>query len=118
MTDHTQPTPEKPAEPAWDPFASTTDAAAPGSAGAAGATASTTYRPNGAYAAASVHNRRGPRFGTIFWGVVLLVFAAFMAVWTLQPTDLDPTLWLLGSVIVLGLLLVVAGIAAALRRAD
>lgn len=113
MTDQTQPTPEKPAEPAWDPFTTTTDAATP-----AAPAASSTYRPNGAYAAASVHSRRGPRFGTIFWGVVLLVFAAFMAVWTLQPTDLDPTLWLLGSVIVLGLLLVVAGIAAAFRRAD
>ena len=89
-----------------------------------GATPPSDGRPNGAtvyrpdFAAASSFDRRGPRFGTIFWGVVLLVFAAFMAVWTLQPTNLDPTLWLLGSVIVLGLLLVVAGIAAAFRRAD
>jgi hypothetical protein len=82
---------------------------------AGGATA---YRPGPSFAAASARDRHGPRFGTIFWGAVLLAFAAFMAVWTLQPTNVDPTLWLLGSVIVLGLLLVVAGIAAAFRRAD
>lgn len=54
---------------------------------------------------------------TIFWGVVLLVFAAVLAVWTLRPTHLDPTLWLLGSVTALGLLLV-AGITATFRRTD
>lgn len=67
--------------------------------------------------AASVGKRNRPLFGTIFWGVVLLAFAAFMVVWTLQPGSPDPTLWLLGGVIVVGLLLVVAGIAAASRRA-
>lgn len=68
--------------------------------------------------AACVTKRDRPLFGTIFWGVVLLAFAAFMVVWTLQPGSPDPTLWLLGSVIVVGVLLVVAGIAAATRRAD
>lgn len=67
--------------------------------------------------AASVGKRNRPLFGTIFWGAVLLAFAAFMVVWTLQPGSPDPTLWLLGGVIVVGLLLVVAGIAAASRRA-
>ncbi|WP_233563907.1 hypothetical protein [Cryobacterium tepidiphilum] len=100
MTDQTSPTPES--------STGTTPTVPP-----AGATA---YRPG--FPTASAYERRGPRFGTIFWGVVLLVFAAFMAVWTLQPTHLDPTLWLLGSVIALGLLLVVAGIAAAFRRQD
>jgi hypothetical protein len=57
-------------------------------------------------------------FGTIFWGVVLLTFAAFMVVRTVLPVGPDPTLWLLGSVILIGLLLIVAGIAAASRRAD
>jgi hypothetical protein len=63
--------------------------------------------------------RRGyrPLFGTIFWGVLLLAFAAFMAVWTVLPTVPDPTLWLLGGVIAIGVALVVAGIAAASRRA-
>jgi hypothetical protein len=102
MTDQTSPTPN-----------ASIGAASASTPTASGATA---YRPG--FATASAFDRRGPRFGTIFWGVVLLVFAAFMAVWTLQPTNLDPTLWLLGSVIVLGLLLVVAGIAAAFRRAD
>jgi hypothetical protein len=49
--------------------------------------------------------------------VLLLVFAAFMVVWTVVPTGPDPTLWLLGAVIATGLLLVVAGIVAASRRA-
>lgn len=61
--------------------------------------------------------RRRPQFGTIVWGVLLLVFAAFMVVWTVVPTTPDPTLWLLGAVIVTGILLVVAGIVAAARRA-
>ena len=60
---------------------------------------------------------RPARFGTILWGVLLLVFAAFMVVWTVVPTGPDPTLWLLGAVIATGLLLVVAGIVAASRRA-
>ena len=48
----------------------------------------------------------------------MLTFAAFMVVRTVLPVGPDPTLWLLGSVILIGLLLVVAGIAAASRRAD
>lgn len=73
-------------------------------------------RPSGATAAAPARSSR-PLFGTIFWGIVLLTFAAFMVITTLFPVNLDPTLWLVGSVIVIGLLLVVAGIAAASRRA-
>jgi len=133
--------PDEPTTPA-DPFADTmaTDAVGSASAAASGPAAAwgttagaahaatgtipraghgaSAYRPTAGYPAAFADERRGPCFGTIFWGVVLLVFAAFMAVWTLQPRNLDPTLWLLGSVIVLGLLLVVAGIAAAFRRPD
>ena len=60
---------------------------------------------------------RRPLFATIFWGVLLLAFAAFMVVWTVLPATPDPTLWLLGGVIAIGLALVVAGIAAASRRA-
>ena len=61
--------------------------------------------------------RRRPRFGTILWGVLLLGFAAFMVARTVLPAPLDPTFWLLGGVILVGLLLVVAGIIAASRRA-
>ncbi len=58
-----------------------------------------------------------PLFGTIFWGVVLLTFAAYMVARTVFPFAFDAATWLIGSVIVIGLLLVVAGIAAASRRA-
>ena len=73
--------------------------------------------PTAAAASASTPATWRPLFGTIVWGVLLLVFAAFMVVWTIVPTSPDPTLWLLGAVIVTGLLLVVAGIVAAARRA-
>ncbi|TFD61681.1 hypothetical protein E3T39_06505 [Cryobacterium suzukii] len=62
--------------------------------------------------------RLRPRFATILWGILLLAFAAYMVVFTLLPAPPDPTLWLLGGVIAVGLGLVVAGIAAAARRAD
>jgi outer membrane biosynthesis protein TonB len=91
----------------WAPAEAPTTAAPTTSEPAAAATAT----------AASAVTRHRPLFGTIFWGVILLAFAAFMVVWTLQPGSPDPTLWLLGGVIVVGLLLVVAGIAAASRRA-
>jgi hypothetical protein len=51
------------------------------------------------------------------WGVVLLAFAVYVVVVQLVPTPPDPTLWLLGGIIAIGLTLVVAGIAAAARRA-
>ncbi|MDJ0338593.1 hypothetical protein [Cryobacterium sp. PH31-O1] len=62
--------------------------------------------------------RLRPRFGTILWGILLLALATYMVVFTLLPVPPDPTLWLLGGVIAVGLGLVVAGIAAAARRAD
>ncbi|TFD66385.1 hypothetical protein [Cryobacterium ruanii] len=68
--------------------------------------------------AAAPAARLRPRFGTILWGILLLAFAIYMVVFTLLPVPPDPTLWLLGGVIAVGLGLVVAGIAAAARRAD
>ena len=68
--------------------------------------------------AAAAAPRLRPRFGTILWGVLLLAFATYMVVFTLLPAPPDPTLWLLGGVIAVGLGLVVAGVAAAARRAD
>jgi di/tricarboxylate transporter len=113
MTDQPNQTPEREPEPepyAPEPYASEAEVTTeqPTDQLAAGASTAT---------GASVSKRNRPLFGTIFWGVVLLAFAAFMVVWTLQPGSPDPTLWLLGGVIVVGLLLVVAGIAAASRRA-
>jgi hypothetical protein len=61
--------------------------------------------------------RRRPRFAPIFWGVVLLAFAVYVVVAQLVPTPPDPTFWLLGGIIAVGLTLVVTGIAAAARRA-
>lgn len=66
---------------------------------------------------ASAPRRNRPRFSTILWGVLLLVFAGFMVAWTVLPTAPDPTLLLLGAVIAIGIALVAAGIAAASRRA-
>lgn len=85
---------------------------------ASGATAVGATSTYPTFPVASTPRRKRPLFGTIFWGVVLLTFAAFMVVRTLFPVGPDPILWLLGSVILIGLLLVVAGIAAASRRAD
>ncbi|GAB3118845.1 hypothetical protein [Glaciibacter psychrotolerans] len=87
----------------------------------------TTLRTDADAAAAESHappapaptadSRHRPLFATIFWGVLLLAFAGFMVVRTVLPAAPDPTLWLLSTVIVIGLALVVAGIAAASRRA-
>lgn len=66
---------------------------------------------------ASAPPRRRPRFAPIFWGVVLLVFSVYVVAARLLPTPPDPTFWLLGGIIAVGLTLVVAGIAAAARRA-
>ncbi|MBG6213989.1 MAG: hypothetical protein LH475_01080 [Cryobacterium sp.] len=71
----------------------------------------------GAQPAASAA-RLHPRFSTILWGVLLLAFATCVVVFSLVPIRPDPTLWLLGGVIAVGLGLVVAGIAAAARRSD
>ncbi len=106
-------------EPATAPPAATGTGAesmySPTQSGATAVGATATYPTS---PVASEPRRRRPLFGTIFWGVVLLTFAAFMVVRTVLSVGPDPTLWLLGSVILIGLLLIVAGIAAASRRAD
>ncbi|KFF58910.1 hypothetical protein JF66_15095 [Cryobacterium sp. MLB-32] len=61
--------------------------------------------------------RRRPRFAPIVWGAVLLACAVYVLVAQLLPAPPDPTFWLLGGIIAVGLTLVVAGIAAAARRA-
>ncbi|KFF58913.1 hypothetical protein JF66_15115 [Cryobacterium sp. MLB-32] len=52
------------------------------------------------------------------WGLLLLVFAVYKTVQSVAPGALDPALWLLGAVLALGVILVVAGIAAATRHAE
>ncbi|ROR81491.1 hypothetical protein SAMN06295974_0727 [Plantibacter flavus] len=59
---------------------------------------------------------RPPRFGTILWGVLLLVFAGAMLVTNLTEVRIDPLGWITGAIIATGAVLVIAGIAAALRR--
>ncbi|MBG6238668.1 hypothetical protein IWX78_001640 [Mycetocola sp. CAN_C7] len=63
-------------------------------------------------------SRLPARFGTIFWGVLLLGFAAFMIANSVMPVIVDPVTWLIGGLIAVGAVLVVAGIAAAIRRTD
>ncbi|WP_144710862.1 hypothetical protein [Curtobacterium pusillum] len=60
--------------------------------------------------------RRAARFGTVFWGVVLLVFAAAMAVTALPLFSVDPLTLVLAACVAAGVLLVVAGVAAAVTR--
>ncbi len=109
-------TPYSPASPG-DDRASDQTSASPSGADAAteGFFAPNTDAPPSPTASAP---RLRPRFGTILWGILLLTFATYMVVFTLVPVPPDPTLWLLGGVIAVGLGLVVAGIAAAARRAD
>ncbi|TKJ98466.1 hypothetical protein PlfCFBP13513_03120 [Plantibacter flavus] len=59
---------------------------------------------------------RPPRFGTILWGVLLLVFAGAMLVTNLTEVRIDPLGWITGAIIATGAVLVIAGIAAAVRR--
>lgn len=59
---------------------------------------------------------RAPRFGTILWGVLLLVFAGAMLVTNLTEVRVDPLGWVTGAIIATGAVLVIAGIAAAVRR--
>jgi hypothetical protein len=66
---------------------------------------------------ATVRTRRRPLFGTIIWGVILLALAGYVLLGVLVPAPADPTLWLLGGVVVIGLLLIIVGVIAALRRA-
>ncbi|WP_022884527.1 hypothetical protein [Glaciibacter superstes] len=107
-----------PEQPRFEPQFASQPEPQTGTYGAStGPTTPFTATGGAAAGAASVTRRYRPLFGTILWGVILLAFAAFMAIWTIVPATLDPSLWLLGGVIAVGLVLVVAGIAAASRRA-
>jgi hypothetical protein len=58
---------------------------------------------------------RRPVFGTILWGVILVVFAAAVGARTLPGLDPPTVVLAVGGLVVLGVLLVCAGIAALLR---
>jgi hypothetical protein len=67
--------------------------------------------------ATAVERKRRPLFPTILWGAMMLALASFIAAGELVPGGFDVVTWLLTAVVGIGLLLVVAGIAAAARRA-
>lgn len=64
----------------------------------------------------TVDRARPARFGTILWGVVLLIFAGAMLIGTLTEVRIDALGWITGGLIATGAILVVAGVAAAVRR--
>lgn len=62
---------------------------------------------------------RGPRpvrSGPIVWGALVLVACAFVAQQVLAPGTLDATAWVTAIVLGLGVLLLVAGIAAVVKQ--
>lgn len=58
---------------------------------------------------------RRPLFGTILWGVLLVVLATAVGARTLPGLDPPTVVLAVGGLVVLGVLLVCAGIAALLR---
>lgn len=81
--------------------------------------ASESSSSGGYTAATAVESKRLPaRFGTIFWGVLLLAFAGFMVANAVVPFVQDPIVWLIAGLIAAGAVLVIAGIAAAVRRTE
>ena len=107
-------------EPDTAAYSPPSTSTAPTSA-ASTSTASTSTAPTGSAAApqpaAAAVPRRRPLFSTMLWGALMLALAAFVAARELVPGELDLVTWLLTAVVGIGLLLVVAGIAAATRRA-
>jgi hypothetical protein len=107
---------------ATTPLGAPAGAGAPAAAGApadppSGApAASPASAPAGGASAAVPRPRRTARFGTIFRGVVLLVFALAVAVTALPWFSVDPVTLLLTACIAAGVLLVVAGVAAVVAR--
>ncbi|MEC5183818.1 hypothetical protein RCH12_001277 [Cryobacterium sp. MP_3.1] len=77
----------------------------------------TTPAPDAATTTPDRLPRQRPLFATILWGALMLALAAFMAARELVPGGFDLVTWLLTAVVGIGLLLVVAGIIAASRRA-
>ena len=87
--------------------------AAPGASGPSPAAASAATATAPVQAAP---RRRSARFGTILWGVLVLTFAAAVVTNAVSTIAIDPVSWIIGALIGVGAILVVAGIAAAIRR--
>lgn len=109
-TNHTTPIPPAGSASGQDNRTDATDVLFPN--------ATPTYPQPTAYPENTESDRLRPRFGTIFWGVILLVFAAFMVTNAIVPFVLDPSTWIIIGLVAGGVVLVIAGIAAALRKTD
>lgn len=73
-------------------------------------------------AAPASHQRAGaqddsrrPRTGPIVWGSLILIFCAYSLQQTLAPGSVDSAMWIVASVIGLGLLLLIVGVAVIIR---
>ncbi|NLA65696.1 MAG: hypothetical protein GX862_07190 [Leucobacter sp.] len=60
-------------------------------------------------------NQRRPRTGPIVWGALILVFCAFVTQRTLAPGTVNATTWIIASMIGLGALLLIVGVAVIFR---
>ncbi|WP_449283073.1 hypothetical protein [Leucobacter sp.] len=60
--------------------------------------------------------RTGPRTGPIVWGALILAFCGYAAQRAFGPGGMDTAWWITATVIGLGLLLLVVGVAVAVRN--
>lgn len=60
--------------------------------------------------------RSGPRTGPIFWGVLILVFCAYVTQRSLAPDTVDTTVWATGTLLGLGAVLLLVGLGLLFRR--
>lgn len=96
----TEPTPSPSSSPATD---SPAGAPSPGSAATP--------------AAAPEPRVRRPRTGPIVWGSLMLLFCAYVVQQTIAPGSIDALTWAIASVIGLGVLLLLVGLAVIVRSA-
>lgn len=77
----------------------------------------TAAHPHAETKSADSQTKRNPAaFGTILWGVVLMIFAAVMIVTAIPTIIIDTVTLVIVALVAAGVLLVVAGVAAAARR--
>lgn len=60
--------------------------------------------------------RTGPRSGSIVWGVLVLAFCAYVVQRVLAPGTVDAALWVTGTLLGLGAVLLIVGFGLLLRR--
>lgn len=60
---------------------------------------------------------RRPRTGPIVWGSLMLLFCAYVVQQTVAPGSIDALTWAIASVIGLGVLLLLVGLAVIVRSA-